>query len=78
MSAACRLHDQVNRAAVGIGTFDGQGNPFAMLVKTHDDGLSRLVLAGDAWSVDEEAFDSWCDKFRVNDFEHSEPRGCSL
>jgi hypothetical protein len=71
---ADRLHDNVDRALLGVRAFDGEWDALAFFVDSNDDELARPLLARDAGRLDHEALDSRGDKLSVDDFEHGELR----
>ena len=70
---AGRLHHNVNGAALRIRALDGQRDPFALLVKTQNDELTRLLLSGNSGSFHDETLDSRRNKGSVNDLEQGHP-----
>ena len=69
-SLACRLHDDADGAALGIGVLDGDRNALALLVDPQDDELSRLLFARDARRFNDEPLDARRKELCVDDFEH--------
>ena len=69
-----RLHHDVDSAALGIGVFDGDRDPFALFVNAKDDELAGLLFAGDARRFDDEPFDAGRKEFCVDDLEHGAPK----
>ena len=65
-----RLHDDVDRAALGIGVLDRDRDALALFVNPKDDELSWLLFARDARRFNDEALDSRRKKLCVDDFEH--------
>ena len=68
-----RLHHDADRAALGIGVFDGDRNAFALLVQPQDYELPRFLLACNARRLDDEPLDAGRQKLSVQDFEHVSP-----